>query len=580
MNGRRSSKGCTTDYGFDQNLLLPGLPSHFARNGIAHRPDVLASHEVTVTVLPGKTYTPDDIVRILTRRAWLVVLPLALGMTLALVVGKRLPKKFSSETLIMVVPQRIPQSYVKAGGTENIEDRLATLQDQILSRSRLERIVLDLDLYPVLRSTLPMEDVIQRMRQDITIQTNIARSNGNDSASFRIKYVGGDAKIVQKATERLASLFIEENLRDRENIAQDTTQFLESQLEDARRRLVDQEKKLEEYRRRYSGELPTQANSNMQAIQSLQMQLQTLGEASDRARERRLLLERQLADLQLPDPVTAAPAPTEGSTHAAQPGETTAQQLERAKAELQMLLLRDTPDHPDVRMMQRRIRDLEAKQRAEAQTEAGGRSTVSQPMTAAQAIKEKRRRDLNAELEVLDRELQDKQQHEKQLRDQLATYQAKLEAIPSRESDLVALTRDYTTLQAQYQSLLAKREDSMLAANLERRNIGEQFRVLDPARAAERPFSPNVRLITAGGSGFGLFMGVLLIAFLEYRDSTFSTEDEVVRLCQLPVLALIPVMTTDDERRVTRRRRVTFNVAAALVVVAAAVVIVLSTQRF
>ena len=160
-----------------------------------------------------------------------------------------------------------------------------------------------------------MEEVVQRMRTDITLQFEGTANNARnkDSASFRILYVSGEARTAQKTTERLASLFIEENLRDRANVSEDTNRFLESQLQDARRRLEEQEKKVEQYRLRYSGQLPSQASANLQAIQNVQLQLQSLREASDRARERRLLVERQLADLQSPDPVVAAvPAPVAG----------------------------------------------------------------------------------------------------------------------------------------------------------------------------------------------------------------------------------------------------------------------------
>ena len=191
-------------------------------------------------MLPGQTYTPEDILRIGLRRAWLIVLPLVLCTVAAAAVGVYLPNRYRSQTLIMLVPQRIPDSYVKSTVTTRIEDRLATLKEQILSRSRLERIILDLELYPSLRLKLPMEEVVQRMRNDIVI--NIV---GRES-SFEVSYVSGDAVMAQKTTERLASLFIEENLRDRENVAEDTNQFLESQLQDARRRLIDQEKKLEQ----------------------------------------------------------------------------------------------------------------------------------------------------------------------------------------------------------------------------------------------------------------------------------------------------------------------------------------------
>jgi polysaccharide chain length determinant protein (PEP-CTERM system associated) len=498
----------------------------------------------------------------------MVLVPFVICAVGAVVASKRLPDRYRSETLIMLVPQRIPDSYVRPTVTTKIEDRLTTLQEQILSRSRLERIILDLDLYQLERSRLPMEDVVQRMRDEISVKIE-------GKESFQVSYVNRDAKTAQQATERLASLFIEENLRDRENVAVDTNQFLESQLQDARRHLVEQEKKLEEYRRRYSGQLPTQATSNLQAIQSAQLQLQSVGDALDRARERRLLIERQLADLQTPDPVAIIVPPAPGQQENGAQGESTAQQLAAARTRLQGLLLKDKPDHPDVKMLQRTIRDLEAKQAAEEKDAASSEPHTEKTITPTEATRLRRIRDLKDQLEDLDRQLGDRQQQEKRLREVIAEYQAKLDAVPSRESDLVELTRDYTTLQSSYQSLLTKKEESKLAANLERRNIGEQFKVLDPARVPVRPFSPNRRLIAIGGSAAGLAIGVLLIVLLEYLDSSLKTEEDVVRLCQLPVLALVPIMTSrEEQRRASRRRTATVSVVTAAVILASAVALI------
>jgi polysaccharide chain length determinant protein (PEP-CTERM system associated) len=514
-------------------------------------------------VLPGKKYTPEDILRIARRRAWLFVIPLVIGTAAAAVVSTRLPAWYRSETLIMLMPQRVPDSYVKATITEKMEDRLATLEDQILSRSRLERIILDLDLYANSRRLQPLEKFVERMRKEITIKVE-------GKESFRLSYVSQDAQTVQKATQRLASLFIEENLRDREKQAEDTNDFLDSQLQDARRRLLDHEKKLEEYRRQYSGQLPTQGASNLQAIQNLQMQLQALGEASDRAAERRSLLERQFADLQLPDPVAVA-APSTVPNQDATAVDSTPLQLDTARTRLAALLTRVKPNHPDVEMLQRAIRGLEAKQREESKdSAAAGQKPAERVVSPAEALRQRRSRELKSELDVLDQEQRDKQQQEKRLRDRVAEYQSKLDAMPSRESELVELTRDYRTLQTTYESLLVKREDAKLAANLERRNIGEQFKVLDPARVPEQPYSPNRILIVAGGAAGGLAIGLLVIGLIEYRDSSFTREDEVVRLCQVPVLALVPIMMSVEERGRTRRRRVATIAATAAGLVASA----------
>jgi protein tyrosine kinase modulator len=526
-------------------------------------------------MLPGKKYTIEDIGRIAVRRAWIVVVSLGLCAGVAVVISKRLPNRFRSETLIMLMPQRIPDSYVKSAVSGRIEDQLNSLEDQILSRSRLERIILDLDLYKSLRRTLPMEDVVQRMRDDIGPIKIVGKE------SFRLSYVSDEARTAQKTTERLASLFIEESVRDRENVAEDTTQFLGAQLADAKRQLVEHEKKLEEYRTRFGGELPTQVTVNLQAMQNAQVQLQNLSETMDRARERRLVLERQSIDLQADVPTAAAPLIVAAGTSLTDipSGSSTADQLQAARAALQGLLLHDKPDHPDVRLMQRRIRDLQAKidaEKAQSHSTDGATAATAAAETVvspAERLRQQRLKENKVQIEDIDRQLAEKQNLEAKLRALVTDYQSKLDAVPKRESDLVELTRDYATLQGTYQSLLAKQGDAKLAANLERRNIGAQFKVLDAARVPERPFSPNRLLIDFGGAAAGLLIGVLLVSCLEYRDTTFACEDDVVRALDLRVLALIPLMVSDSGHRTRRWRFALIGFSALVIAVSGAALV-------
>jgi protein tyrosine kinase modulator len=519
-------------------------------------------------MLPGTKYSPEDILRVLFRRAWLVVIPVLLGVAGSVVVGHRLPNKYRSETLILVVPQRIPDSYVRATVTAKIEDRLPTISQQILSRSRLERIILDLDLYRAQRNGGIMEDVVQLMRGDIDVK--VERGD-----SFRVTYVSSNAKTAQKVTERIASLFIEENLRDRENLAEDTNQFLDSQLQDAKRRLVEHEKRLEAYNKRYSGQLPSQAAANLQQIHNAQLQVQSLAEAMDRDRERRQLLERQLADQESSEPLLIAPTPTAPAVEGL-PAESTVQQLEAARARLRVLETRAKPDHPDVRQLQRTIRDLQAKLESESKHPATAETRIVSP---AEAVRQRRIRELNGEIDAVGRELQDKTEQDRRLRGLIAAYQAKVDAVPTREAELVELTRDYTTVQTSYQSLLAKREDSKIAANLERRNIGEQFKILDPARVPERPFTPDRRVLGAGGFVAGLAFGLLFIAVLEYRDSSFRHEDDVVRVLSMPVLAVVPLIWTKRELKERAQRRVVIGVTAVAAILSVAATVLWGMQR-
>ncbi len=391
-----------------------------------------------VTVLPGKKYTPEEILQIVWHRKWLILVPFVVASVCTALVAQRLPKRYRSETVILVVPQRVPESYVRSTVTTRIEDRLSSLREQILSRSRLERVIQDFNLYEDLRRKAVMEDVVDGMRRAIDVK--VERGD-----AFRVSFTSSEPRTAQKVTERLASLFIEENLRDREVQAEGTNQFLDSQLEEARRRLLEKEKKLEDYKRAYGGQLPSQVQTNLQAIQSAQLQLQALAESINRDRDRRLVLERQIADVQAtPAAAPALPISSAGGTD--QPaGGTTAQQLEVAQARLRGLELKFTPEHPDVKAMKSVIRDLEAKLKAESARVPAG--DVQRPVVnTAEVLRQNKLRDLNAEMQNLDDQLERKHAQEQQLTAVMASYQSKIDAAPTREAELTELTRDYSTL--------------------------------------------------------------------------------------------------------------------------------------
>jgi len=521
-------------------------------------------------MLPGKTYTPEDILGILRKRFWLLVVPFAIIAAATAAAARRLPDWYRSDTLILVVPQRVPESYVKSTVTTRIEDRLQSISQQILSRTRLERIIQDFNLYPAERRTGIMEDIVERMR---TSEISVQVVKGD---AFRVSYVGRDPRTVMKVTERLASLFIEENLRDREVLAEGTNQFLEAQVEDARRRLMEHERKLEGYRKQFAGQLPSQLDSNMQSIQNIQLQIQSLVESGNRDRERRLLIERQLTDLSSESAAAAAAAtmapsaptpPTEGAG-------TAAQQLAAARATLASLELRLKPTHPDIGTMKRRVRDLEQRAEHEALE-----APVTKPPSPAEVARERRLNDLKNELEQMDRQLANKAAEEKRLRDIAAGYQQRVDLAPTREAEMAELTRDYTTLQTLYSNLLSKKEESKIAANLERRQIGEQFKLLDQARLPERPFSPNRSLINLGGIVAGLAIGLLLVGLFEYRDVSMKTDEEVSGVLGLPVLAVVPHMQSDTERRKMMYRRVFVNLCLGSTVTACLAVVAYTLLR-
>jgi polysaccharide chain length determinant protein (PEP-CTERM system associated) len=523
-----------------------------------------------------RKYSLGEIADVLIRRRWIILVPLALGALLVPTLAKVAPKRYRSDALILVVPQQVPDDYVKPTISESVAQRLPAITAQILSRSRLEVIVQDLNLYPQQRKTWVMEDVVDRMRADVTTTPATGRSVN----SFRISYLSDNPETARQVTERLARLYIDQNSTDRTNQANSTSEFLDAQLAEAKQRLIEQEKRLEEYRKAYSGQLPSQLQGNLQAVQSASLQLQALNEANNRAMERRLFLEHQIADARatpLPQSVTtttAADAPAALSA---------AQQLNLAQARLTLLLQRNTETHPDVVNLRRLIEDLKVRVANETPADQTGQTDAADSVTTsaaplptpAEIAQQKRIQGFEAEMASIDFQLNANRAEQERLKQKISDYQAKVDAMPTRESELTELTRDYGTMQSAYASLLMKRQDSVIAANLERRRIGEQFQLVDAASRPERPDNQRQRLgVMAAGPAAGLLLGLLLVGVLELRDTSFRGPEEVMQTLSLPVLASIPMMNSARERSARTRRQRLMDLGGAVVVLGVIAVLV------
>jgi polysaccharide chain length determinant protein (PEP-CTERM system associated) len=516
-------------------------------------------------MIPGKTYTLEDFLWMAWQRKWLILVPFVLVTAGTVMWSHSLSNQYRSETVILVVPQRVPDTYVRSTVTSPIEDRLQSISPEILSGTRLERIIQDLGLYTELRATRTVEEVLELMRKNIKVET----IKGD---AFRVSYVSLDPVKAMEVTKRLASMFIDENLRDREALAEGTNHFLESQLNDARARLVEQEKNLEEFRRLHAGELPSQVSSNLQSIQNNQMQLQALSESISRNRDRVTMLEGLVGDaLSAEDNHRPIPSASGASVDSLLATEgSAADRLDAARKSLALLQTRLTSNHPNVRRLERIIRDLERSVEREALQRRQPDLDLQRPLTTAEVAKHDRVREMQAEIKSLRQRILYEETEQQRLTGAIAAYKQRVEAAPARESELAELTRDYQTLQNVYASLLTRHEDSKMAADLERRQVGEQFRILDPPRLPAKPFSPNRMMFNAIGAILGLGLGVALVGVLEYRDSSLHTEADVVTMLEIPVLALIPAMVNDADRRDRRRRRLIYYGAAAAVLLLSA----------
>jgi polysaccharide chain length determinant protein (PEP-CTERM system associated) len=527
-------------------------------------------------MLPGKKYTPEDVLKLVRRRIWWLLVPLAVVSAAAGVLARVLPDYYKSTSLVLVVPSRVSETFVKSSVTINLNDRLQSIKQQLLSRTRLETIIKEENLYQEELRTGILEDVVQNMRADIDVR--IERGD-----AFTVSFVGRDPQAVQRVTAKLTSSFITESLRDRSTLAESANQFLETQLEDARLRLKEQEERLANYKRRFAGELPSDLGGNQQAISNIQMQVQQLVDGLNNDTARRNQVLRELAQMEPGSAETpGAPAPLPPQVYAtpeAMPATgSLAQQLETAKFNFKQIEARYQPTSYVYRQWKRTVDDLQRK----VDDEALNRLPVSDltpRMSPTELARQKRIADLRGELDDLNAQIKAKSDEEKRLRAAGTFYQDRVNRTPTRDIEMVELNRDYAITNDLYNSLLRRKEDSKVSANLERQQIGETFRLLDQAKVAERPFSPDRRLIGVAGLVIGLALGIGLIALLEYRDESFKTEDEIASVLGLSVLATVPFMQSDADKRRSRIQRVFLNVGLGTTVMVCMAVVVYTLVR-
>jgi polysaccharide chain length determinant protein (PEP-CTERM system associated) len=534
-------------------------------------------------MLPNRTFTPAVVLDMVQRRIGLFVIPVVM-LFAALLVSSTIKNLYESDMLIAIIPQRVPDNFIRSTVNQRSDERLDELSVVVKSRTNLEQLITELNLYPEQRAKLPITDVIAIMNKDLEVALEPSRRGPygpEPPRAFHVKFTYVDPRVAALVTQRIGAGFVEENSKGRTALAKASNSFLESELEQARRRLEEQEHRVEIFRQQHGKELPTQLQSNMEAIRGKQMQAQALVDQIARDRDRKLVVEALLRGASAERPVSSTqPTATATSGDPVAGGATgvSAQsRLATAKANLAGLLTRYTENHYDVKRLREQIAQLEKQAQAEAQQaqqEAQNNPTTT-PAPAAEVVDplEAQRREAirlqRAELESLDRQITFKEGAEKALRDEIADYQHRIEAVPGIESEWVALNRDYDTIQTQYKELLAKSEAAKMAVNLEQREIGEQFRIVDPAQVPVHPVTSIRGAINGGGLVLGLVLALGIALFLEIRDKSFRSQVDVMDVLALPVLASVPRIVDAAAKTRQRNRRWALSAVALVSVVSA-----------
>src|SRR5579872_4511233 len=465
---------------------------------------------------------------IVLRRRWLILVPLFLTWAAVWAVSWILPATYQSESLILVEEQKVPEKFVSPNVATGLPERLKSMTEQILSRTRLQSAIERFHLYSKpsgLNSVLKSGDPVEQMRNDIKIELVETPGHPGEFMAFKMRYSAGSPELAQKVNSELTTLFINENVKAQHQLSEDTTAFLESQLAEARVNMAAQEAKVAAFKSKHMGELPSQLESNVQILAGIQGQLQNTQHALDAAKQQKLYLESLLQQYQSVQSILGGPDST------LTPAQVLDKELLDLRLRLRDLQSRYTDEYPDIIALKDKLAEVErlkkqaGNEMAADQNARNAKNSIDfgavgevQPASSTSVMQ------LQSQLKANQLEILTDQQHERELESQISGYQARLNLTPDTEQELTNISRGYEESKNNYNSLLQKQMQSQLATSLENTQQGEQFRIVDPPSLPVKPSAPNHLWFSLSGSIAGLMLGLGLAFLRELMDVRFQQE--------------------------------------------------------
>lgn len=501
-------------------------------------------------MLGHRDLTMEDYEEILKRRFLLISISALLLLAISLGISYVLPPQYVSKTLVLIEQQKVPEDYVKPVVDEDLGARLASMKEQILSRSRIEPIIERFSLYPGSKYT--MDDRVDLTRKAIGIDPIPAGQSSHGMPGFYITFKAQDARTAQQVCGEITSLFISANLSARQESAEGTTDFLRQQLADSKRNLDDQDAKLAAFERQYVGKLPDQESANSNTLQALTTQLDAATQSVNRLQQNVTFMETMIA--QQPQDTSSADSVTGISSDSL-----STQLMDAIKQEKELETLY-TADYPDVIAMKRRIDNLRAEMAQDAaKVPAQDTAKPAKGKPATVRPDSLQVRQLKAQLRGEKQSLSAAKQEQNRIEQRVRTYESRIESSPMVEEQYKQITRDHETALQFYNTLLTKMNESSMATALEHRQQGEQFRVMDAPNLPDAPTFPNHLMFAGGGFAAGLALGLFFAVWLEYRDTSLRNEADVWAFTKLPTLAIVSYLSELDHPYARRKRGKVFS---------------------
>ena len=488
----------------------------------------------------------SDIVDILKRRKWALILPAVLVFGIACIVALLLPSIYKSTATILIEEQEVPSDFVMTTVTGYAEQRIQTTQQRIMSTNKLMDIIQRFGLYPEYQDRWSTDEIIEKLRDDIKLELisadTIDRRTGRATAAtiaFTLSYEGKDAATVQRVTDTLVSLFLSENLQVRQRQTTETTEFLEDEAQRVRIKLDALEKRISAFKEQHINSLPEMMQVNLRALDNYENGIERIDEQMRMLKEREGYLQTQLASI----PETE---------------NTEKQRLRMLELELVDLKTRFTDDYPDVKKMQREIAELKRRMANKAATPDDLKETPDNTAFIT----------LASQLSSARAEIKSLKQQKADLMAKAEEYRKRIENTPKIEQDYNAMLRDRNNTQAKYEDLLRKVMEAKVAMGLEKEQKGERFTLIDPARRPEKPYKPNRLAIVLIGIVLGGGAGVGFAALREFSDQAIHNSEQLAKVSSLPILVTVPDILTPEDRKKKRTKQMTWGVAMVVGLIA------------
>ena len=488
-------------------------------------------------MIENRELSMDDYLALLRRRLKVILLPALLAPLAGYLMSFAFAPKYTSQSEVLVEDQKVPEGYVKPVITEDIAQRITTIEQQVLSHSQLQPMVARLSL---VKHGGSVDDVIQKIQQNLSIvplDSDISASTGsttkkkkpgqseNTIPGFSVNYTADNPRDAREICSALTTMMLEQNYTIRQQVASSTTEFLKGQLEQAKNSLDEQDKNLADFKQRHIGQLPGDEENNLKILTGLNSQLEANTQTLNRGQQDKAYAESVLAQQ-----VAAWKA-----TQTAENPQTMQQQMAQLQSQLITLQARYTDDHPDVVKTKNDIAELKRKlnelNSAAPDADATDKSNLAEPPEIRQ---------LRLQIHQYSEAIAQATRDQKRLQEQIRLFQGRIALSPSVEQQYNLLTRDYKTAQQFYDDLLAKKSESEMQTQMESQQQGEQMRLVNPPSLPDSPSFPNRWLLAGGGLGAGLAVGLGLTMWLEVRDKSIRTEQDVLAVLDLPMLASVP----------------------------------------